>query len=147
MQVYKPHVVALLEPRVSGDVGDTVRQKLKFQSSFVVEAQGFSGGIWLLWNESVTKVRILGSSPQYIHASIEWDEGKKFSATFVYASSSLLGRRPLWNDIRTVSGTVSTAWAIMGDLNAMVESSEKRGGAKFNQSPAADFRDSLEIAA
>ncbi|CAN1120799.1 hypothetical protein LINPERHAP2_LOCUS413 [Linum perenne] len=38
---------------------------------------------------------------------------------------------------------VSTAWAIMGDFNPMVESSEKRGGAKFNQSPAADFRDCI----
>ncbi|CAN1188866.1 hypothetical protein LINPERHAP2_LOCUS39584 [Linum perenne] len=86
MQVHKPQVVALLEPRVSGDVGLAIRQKLRFNISFVVEAQGFSGGIWLLWNESDFTIRVLTSSNQFIHTMIEWDSGKSVAATFIYAS-------------------------------------------------------------
>ncbi|CAN1172046.1 hypothetical protein LINPERHAP1_LOCUS22607 [Linum perenne] len=62
MQVHKPHVVALLETRVSGDVGAAIREKLWFRSSFIIEAKGFSGGIWLLWNDPKIAFRILASS-------------------------------------------------------------------------------------
>ncbi|CAN1140772.1 hypothetical protein LINPERPRIM_LOCUS25038 [Linum perenne] len=67
MHVHTPYVVVLLEPRVSGDVGSAVSKKLLFDSSFFVEAQGFSGGIWLLWNEFVIKIKVLASSNQFIH--------------------------------------------------------------------------------
>ncbi|CAN1120561.1 hypothetical protein LINPERHAP1_LOCUS17417 [Linum perenne] len=62
--------LSLYLPRVSGDVGEAVRKKLGFDSSSVVEAQGFSEGIWLMWNESDFKINILASTNQFIHASI-----------------------------------------------------------------------------
>ncbi|CAN1750215.1 hypothetical protein LINPERHAP1_LOCUS3970 [Linum perenne] len=143
MQVHKPRVVALLEPRVSGNVRQAVWQKLQFNCSFVVEAQGFSGGIWLLWNDFDTNIKIIDSSHQFIHALIEWETGKSFVATFIYAAPSLLSRRMLWNDLRRLSRMPSQAWILMGDFNAMTESSEKRGGAKCYQGPARVFHDCI----
>ncbi|CAN1157946.1 hypothetical protein LINPERHAP2_LOCUS21849 [Linum perenne] len=119
MQVHKPRVVALLEPRVSGNVGQAVRQKHRFNCSFVVEAQGFSSGIWPLWNDFDTNIKILNSSHQFIHALIEWETGNSFVATFIYAAPSLLSRRMLWNDLRRLSRMLSQAWMLMGDFNAM----------------------------
>ena len=43
-------VLAVVEPRVNGVRADRIVKKLKFESNFRVEAQGMSGGIWLLWN-------------------------------------------------------------------------------------------------
>ncbi|CAN1131439.1 Transposon TX1 uncharacterized 149 kDa protein [Linum perenne] len=140
MQVHKPQVVAILEPRISGTVGAAVRDKLQFQSSFIVEAEGFRGGIWLLWNDDNISIRVLASSSQFIHTEIKWESGKLVLATFIYASPSLVGRRVLWDDLRNLARSVSYAWVLLGDFNAMVDSTDKWGGASFNQSQAAEFR-------
>ncbi|CAN1327112.1 hypothetical protein LINPERPRIM_LOCUS34062, partial [Linum perenne] len=110
-----------------------------FNSSFIVDAEGFRGGIWLLWNDSILTVRILASTNQLIHTEIEWETGKFTSATFIYASPSLHGRRTLWNDLRQIAAWTSHAWVLLGDFNAMVDSTEKWGGASFNQGSAREF--------
>jgi len=51
---HKPSIVVLLETHISGTRADTVCRKLGFQGCFRVEAQGFSGGIWLLWDVAIS---------------------------------------------------------------------------------------------
>ncbi|CAN1331850.1 hypothetical protein LINPERPRIM_LOCUS35493 [Linum perenne] len=111
MQVHQPQVVALLEPRISRAVGAAVWDKLGFHSSFIVEAEGFSGGIWLLWNDEITTIRILTSSKQFIHTEIEWEAGNSVTATFVYVSPSLQGICMLWDDLRQLARSGPHAWA------------------------------------
>ncbi|CAN1806118.1 hypothetical protein LINPERHAP1_LOCUS24559 [Linum perenne] len=144
MQVHKPQVFTILEPRVSGDVGQAIRQKLSFNSSLIMEARGFRGGIWLMWNDFETKVKIIGASHQFIYALLEKDSGKSTEATFIYASPSLQGWRALWDDLRKLSRSVSQAWMLLGDFNAMTGGAEKRGGAKFNQGQAKEFRECIQ---
>ena len=43
--------IAILEPRISGSKASKVFDKLGFSNRFIVEASGFSGGIFLLWND------------------------------------------------------------------------------------------------
>ncbi|CAN1848080.1 Putative ribonuclease H protein At1g65750 [Linum perenne] len=118
-KAHKPQFVAILEPRVSGDKGRAVRGKLGFQFSFIVEAQGFSGGIWLLWNDTDISVQISSTCNQLIHTSLAWDSGKRCDISFVYASPHLNCRRELWQNLLHLSKSVSTAWMILGDFNAM----------------------------
>ncbi|CAN1145773.1 hypothetical protein LINPERHAP2_LOCUS14876 [Linum perenne] len=121
MQEHKLQVVTIIEPRISGEIGEAVRKKLNFSYSFIVEAQGFSGGLWLMWNDLDITIEILGSSTQFIHTLIKWDSGKSVMATFIYASPTLHGRRALWNDLRKLSVSASAAWVLLGDFNAMVD--------------------------
>ncbi|KAE8729471.1 Xyloglucan galactosyltransferase KATAMARI1 [Hibiscus syriacus] len=51
VRYHKPYFVALLETRVSGLKADSIIAKFGFCNSFRVEAQGFRGGIWLLWQD------------------------------------------------------------------------------------------------
>ncbi|MBA0749750.1 hypothetical protein Gogos_003645 [Gossypium gossypioides] len=44
---YKPDIVSLLKPKVSGAKADVIIANLGFQFSHRVEATGYSGGIWL----------------------------------------------------------------------------------------------------
>ncbi|KAI9078679.1 hypothetical protein K1719_039359 [Acacia pycnantha] len=46
---YNINLLVLVETRTSGEKCLKLRRKLGFDSSFVEEAQGFSGGIWVLW--------------------------------------------------------------------------------------------------
>ena len=47
---YKLNFVALFQLRISGAMADNFIQKCGFTRSHRVEAFGFAGGIWLLWN-------------------------------------------------------------------------------------------------
>ncbi|CAN1163931.1 hypothetical protein LINPERHAP1_LOCUS28859, partial [Linum perenne] len=121
LQAHKPQIVAILEPRTSGAKGLFVR-------NIVVEAQGFRGGIWLLWNEVDFSIQIIKSSNQFIHIRPYWHSGKSCFITFIYASPHLHCRRTLWQDLFNLWQTTSDAWMILGDFNAMVDALEKLGG-------------------
>ncbi|KAK3204900.1 hypothetical protein Dsin_018946 [Dipteronia sinensis] len=59
--MYHFEVLAIFEPRISGDRACKVMDKLGFTDRFVVESSGFSRGIWLLWSASLVKLKIVGS--------------------------------------------------------------------------------------
>ena len=44
--MYHFDILAILEPRISGTRARSVIKKLGFSNSFVVDAEGFSGGGW-----------------------------------------------------------------------------------------------------
>ncbi|CAN1175175.1 hypothetical protein LINPERPRIM_LOCUS30687 [Linum perenne] len=62
MQVDQSQVAEIREPQISGTVGDAIQDYLGFDSSFIVEAVGFSGGIWLMWNDLHLPIRFLAST-------------------------------------------------------------------------------------
>lgn len=41
------------EPRISAGKALDVLKKLGFSSHYVVDDIGFSGGLWILWNENL----------------------------------------------------------------------------------------------
>ena len=51
VQNYKPLLVVLLEPHISGYKADNFIKRSGFDKSYRVEAEGFSGGIWVLWKD------------------------------------------------------------------------------------------------
>ncbi|KAI9092951.1 hypothetical protein K1719_027474 [Acacia pycnantha] len=53
---YHIKLLVLVETRTSGEKCLKLRRKIGFDSSFVEEAQGFSGGIWVLWKSEDVKV-------------------------------------------------------------------------------------------
>ena len=48
---YKPEIFVVFEPRISGIKADKVIRKLSYHNSHRVEADGFAGGIWVLWSD------------------------------------------------------------------------------------------------
>lgn len=51
----------VLEPRISGPVADTVIRRIGLEFHLRSEAIGFSGGIWLLWNDVGCDVELIHS--------------------------------------------------------------------------------------
>lgn len=88
LRVNVPEVVVIVEPRISGDRADRVARGFPEFSKIKVDAQGFSGGIWVWWqtsNVSVTRVRL---HPQAIHFMAEPNGGKRMWITAVYGHPS-----------------------------------------------------------
>ncbi|KAG6420800.1 hypothetical protein SASPL_117339 [Salvia splendens] len=63
------HVIALFEPRISGIQADRTIRRIGLPNSYREEANGFSGGIWLLWDDH-WHIEILETTSQYIHCRI-----------------------------------------------------------------------------
>ncbi|GMI67469.1 hypothetical protein HRI_000416200 [Hibiscus trionum] len=136
----KPSIVALLETRISGQRADSIVSRLGFQFSFRVEAQGFSGGIWLLWNSDV-KVQALAISNQFIHVKLQ---GSMFLSpvffTVVYASPHIQYRRFLWDRLESINPGNDHPWLLGGDFNAILHLDDRRGGQAHRHCVSKDFQ-------
>lgn len=50
-QCYRPVLIVLIEPKISGAETNTICKKMGKLHWARSEAEGFSGGIWLLWDD------------------------------------------------------------------------------------------------
>lgn len=118
----------ILAPRISGKKADVVIKKLGFAHSHRVEADGFSGGIWVLWSSNVS-IDILTNHVQFIHMQVTCPPtSTRFLFTAVYGSPQAQLRKFLWQDLTALDPGITTPWLLSGDFNAIISSSERRGG-------------------
>ena len=117
--------MALFEHRISGVKADDFIKKSGFQRSHRVEARGFSGGIWILWDDSF-EVEFIINHNQFIHFKIIDLKGCSSWVTVVYASPIPMVRKILWSELDKVAKSVDGLWMIRGDFNAIRRVSEKK---------------------
>ncbi|XP_021829150.1 uncharacterized protein LOC110769479 [Prunus avium] len=131
MNLIHNHHVDLLficEPRISGTKAASVVKSLGFSCSEVVDAVGFSGGLWLLWNENKFKVDIIGTHEQAISACITWPGQTPWVFTAVYAKPCSIKRATLWEYLSFVADCHNMPWLLAGDFNEMLQLEVKLGG-------------------
>lgn len=126
MEVHRPNVVALLEP--SGASADDAVKSLGFARSHRVEAYGFRGGIWILWQEDV-EIKIIVSLFQFVHLQVINLQRQKVYISIVYASPSYRTRRHLWDQLASIQSTINhDPWIVGGDFNALLTKEDKKRG-------------------
>ncbi|GLT38156.1 hypothetical protein SLA2020_124220 [Shorea laevis] len=86
IQKHKPYIFIITEPRISGITADDRINKLSFDESTKVEAWGFSGGIWILWNKIVGDITILDCFSQAITLRVKKAHKDPWLLSAVYAS-------------------------------------------------------------
>ncbi|XP_061338113.1 uncharacterized protein LOC133284981 [Gastrolobium bilobum] len=137
-------LLALLETKISGDKAARISSKFGFQKVHIQDPIGFSGGIWLMWDEVDYTPQILKSNHQLIHAKIRYiNQPKVEYISIVYASPRRYERRALWKDLVDLNVDSSSLWVVMGDFNSLLDPSEKSGGGSFCWGASQDFRDCL----
>ncbi|XP_061339245.1 uncharacterized protein LOC133285942 [Gastrolobium bilobum] len=141
---YKVSVAAILEPRVSGNKDVRIIKSLGFTNYSIVEAQGFSGGIWLMWNASDVKISCISKHEQYIHCWVEFSNMKGFFFTAVYVSPHEGKRRILWEELKHIGRTMEEPWLLSGDFNEITYAEEKRGGGIVDYSRCNQFTNVLD---
>ncbi|KAL1178795.1 hypothetical protein V6Z11_A03G118300, partial [Gossypium hirsutum] len=125
---HKPDLISLIETRVSGAKADSIITKLGFHYSHRVEAVGFFGGIWIGWKESI-RVDVLKNHSQFVFARIPDSSSRQpLFVTFVYASPNHSKRRSLLEILQINIPVDGSLWMAIGDFNAILSPSEKRGG-------------------
>ncbi|XP_061369324.1 protein GAMETE EXPRESSED 2, partial [Gastrolobium bilobum] len=117
---YKPSIVVILEPRCSGQKASDIIRKSGFKHAFVQEAEGYSGGIWILWNDETGLVEIINHTKQFVHFKVQNFHVPSFSCTAVYASPREENRKELWDDLLNISLHCNGSWLVAGDFNEIL---------------------------
>ncbi|KAK8659501.1 hypothetical protein V6N13_029701 [Hibiscus sabdariffa] len=125
LQDHHHDICVFVEPRVSHFKADRIIAALAFPNSFRVEANGFSGGIWLCWFDHVI-IDILSCHFQFIHCRIS-DGFDSFLTTFVYASPQSRQRNELWVHLRALASSMTEPWSVIGDFNATLLHQDRQG--------------------
>ncbi|KAL4323405.1 hypothetical protein GQ457_11G021940 [Hibiscus cannabinus] len=126
-----PNILALFEPRVCGCKADRFIVRNGFSHSFWVEANGFSGGIWILLKHSA-RVDVLAVSNQFVHARcLDILADREFLVSFIYASPNRHKRNVLWRSLAALCPDTDMAWVLGGDFNDITASSERYHGPQF----------------
>ena len=112
---YNPSMVVLMEPHISGVKADDFIKTCGFEHSHRVEAEGFSGGIWLLWQRFI-EVEVLLNHRQFIHFKLRRNNIFVSWGTAVYASPNPMLRRQLWKHMDSIAISIQGPWLIGGTL-------------------------------
>lgn len=123
---YNPDAVILLETRTSGQHATTIISSLGFENYIKIDAMGFSGGIWLLWNPHNITIEPLASSFLELHCKVTV-KNSSFILSAIYASPTYALREKLWSNLSKTFSCFNLPWIIMGDFNDISYPREKFG--------------------
>uniref|UniRef100_A0A803P4U9 Reverse transcriptase domain-containing protein n=1 Tax=Cannabis sativa TaxID=3483 RepID=A0A803P4U9_CANSA len=127
-----PGMIFLSETRLSSSAMEFIRVQLGFEGCFSVSAKGKSGGLALLWANSV-KVQVKSFTVSHIDALVENDLGFTWRFTGFYGSPDPGGRKESWKLLKRLQPMFKGAWVCGGDFNEITKNTEKKGG---NKKPA-----------
>ncbi|XP_057442557.1 uncharacterized protein LOC130734228 [Lotus japonicus] len=114
-----------------------------FSPSFISEAVGFSGGIWVMTRSNANlSVRLLQLHTQVITFEI-WRDTLSWACSAVYASPVPAQREVLWQHLTHIRNSINIPWLLVRDMNEILLPSEVRGG-EFIPSRAQRFAAVLE---
>ncbi|XP_071939846.1 uncharacterized protein [Coffea arabica] len=126
-----PMILVLVETRTSSDKGARILRRFNFNQMAFVEAQGFSGGIWMFWNDREVEVEVVSTNWQIVNTVVKNRDGKEWLMSAIYASPEKELQKLLWKYLQELGEKVKFPWLLLGDFNEVVDSTEKRGGRRF----------------
>ncbi|KAK8607450.1 hypothetical protein V6N13_053185 [Hibiscus sabdariffa] len=127
LQDNKHDVVVFVELRIRGRRANSIISSLGFPNSHRVEANGFAGGIWVAWYDTVS-ITIAITHFQFIHFCImNKRDRSSLLATMVYVSPSASGKKLLWPHLCRLASSIRGPWILFGDFNATLCSADRHG--------------------
>lgn len=136
-----PNVIALVETRMGGDQALSIASTLGYSGHTRVDANGFSGGIWIFWKPELVTVEPIIKHNQHITMDITRTGATPWYFTAVYASPDPTKRRELWNELREFASTNNKPWLIAGDFNDTRFPSERNRSFSETDRRSARFND------
>ncbi|XP_021773265.1 uncharacterized protein LOC110737202 [Chenopodium quinoa] len=92
-----------------------------------LEAQGFSGGIWVFWRKEIVNVTPYDSHTQHVTILIEKLGEAPWLFSAIYASPNSTLRRDIWVELEKIKGSFQGPCLIAGDFNETSKDSERNG--------------------
>lgn len=124
---HKPNIAALLETRVLASHAVGIVRQLCFEESILVDPEGFSGGMCLLWNPDEVDIQATRRSRWDVHAVVTANSKSPWILSTIYGCTNKGNMKRVWNELQAVSDIPNSEWMVMGDLNVIGSSQEKSG--------------------
>jgi hypothetical protein len=145
MRYHQPSIVVLVETRISGQRAEIISTGLGFDSVVQSEAEGFSGGIWLLWDSDAVNIDVISINQQVIHAVVQVSSSSpSWLFSTVYASPLHASRVLLWDHLTSFANSHSLPWMVAGDFNEILSHQEKFSSTLTNRHRMSSFRNCLD---
>ncbi|XP_050365473.1 uncharacterized protein LOC126784002 [Argentina anserina] len=131
IQSHKVDFVFLSETHNDDVVVNKVMKDLKFCKSFTVPPIDSAGGLCLWWNQDYTVV-ISDFSKNFVDTLITDPAiGQEFRVTWMYGPPYYEEKQEFWSKWYSSDQRNNIPWLVVGDLNEMMCSDEKDGGAAW----------------
>ena len=127
VRVYKPDIVILIETLVNGNKISDLCYSIGFDNHFSVDRIGRSGGLAILWRNSVD-CSLINFSQNFINLLIKDPVIGSCRLTTFYGYSDSGRRRESWDLLRHLGNLSNDPWCIIGDFNDHLSFEDKRGG-------------------
>ncbi|RYR50758.1 hypothetical protein Ahy_A07g037377 [Arachis hypogaea] len=139
---HRPDITLIYEPKCSGNKATEVIKALGFNFSLLEEADGYVGGIWVLWDNPALTINILETHHQYVAMEVKDPSHSPWKLTAVYANNIEFsignGRRiRLWIDLwlKNEGSLIQKAIIPIEEENmeiTLTEATDLNGGWDFN---------------
>lgn len=143
-QRFNPDLVILMETRTSVDGAVETIDQLMFHDQIIISAEGYAGGMWLLWNSNQVTLSQQRMSNRMVHAMISFNHAAQpfmLSAVYNYPQPHL--QNQVWDELLQFSSNVTANWLVVGDFNCILNLNEKKGGGKIRLKKILGFRDCI----
>lgn len=128
---HTPDILILTEIKTLRDHTKKIVVFLPFDRYELVEPNGFTGGILVLWNTANVDFQSISADLRAVHGIVQVTN-KSFSFPFflsaIYASPKFKSRIDNWCDLENMAGNMNVLWVAIGDFNDVTGQSEKLGG-------------------
>ncbi|GAU34086.1 hypothetical protein TSUD_255820 [Trifolium subterraneum] len=125
-QSHKPDVLFLSETLSKAQKMENIRVMLKYDSCLAVDVDGRSGGLAIMWKESV-KCTVLNYSRNFINLVVEDNEKGNWRLTCYYGYPERNRRKMAWDLLRELRDMSTLPWCVIGDFNDLLSQEDKRG--------------------
>ncbi|XP_031095076.1 uncharacterized protein LOC115999360 [Ipomoea triloba] len=140
VRLHNPAIVCLLEPKVSGDQANSICSSFGFEEWIRVEAVGFSGGIWIMWKNTII-IEEVETHPQFITIQVANDTEGPWVLSVVYGSPNQGLRRRLFAELSQHNTRGQDPWLVAGDFNSVVSQDKVSNPESFSLNRCVEFND------
>lgn len=102
---------------------------IDFTDLFEISVDGYSCRLVLMWKQEELHMDPVAIRDQEIQVNVQVGTTTNTSLlSLVYASTLLVNRKILWNNLEIVGKNNTLSWLLCGDFNEVTNGSEKFGG-------------------
>ena len=144
MREQAPAVYFLKETRLDKHGFENLYGNLPYQNNIIVKHPDSSGGLALLWKNSIT-LEVINYTVNHVLAIVTEEDGFKWFLTCFYGWPKAQQKEKSWRLLEYLKTFMDRPWLVVGYFNAFLHASEKKSERPPQYSQVDAFRAALEF--
>lgn len=126
---HDPAILIVMETCIEGNRAKAITDDFLFDGAIHTDSIGYTGGLWLLWNEDRMEITQLANTEQEIHVVVKVRSSNlNWLLSAIYASPRCAEREVLWSNLMKMANLHDMPWVMAGDFNELLIEGDKFGG-------------------